>query len=281
MKVVVHSGNIGNAVAEQLLEQGHDVFMLVRKPGKVSNKHIKELVVDFNDVESLIEAFSGKDKFFSVSPLIPSMVELAEISVKAAINSGIKHIVRSSARGASKEAPITMGQMHGTIEEMIEHAEIPYTFIQPASFYQNLMGSIPTIKNEGAFYGAIGNGQNAFVDVRDIAAVSVAALNEERHIGQTYVVTGPEVISYQDMANELSSQLGRTINYVDIPRDKLAEAYKSYGMSDWLIETLLELDDITKKGYLASGSEDVKSVLGREPIAFSQFVTDNLSLFKQ
>lgn len=280
MKALVTSGNIGLATAQLLAEQGVDTYLLVRKKSGKDLGNIHEVVADAANPESLKKAFDGIDKFFSVSPLVENMVELADNLIQAAGEAGVTHIVRSSARGASTEAPITMGKLHGTIEELIKDSGIAYTFVQPASFYQNLMGSLSTINGENVFYGATGDGANAYIDVRDIAAVSAAALTGDGHANQTYVVTGPEVISSYDMAEELSTQTGREIKFINLEPEELGAAYKSYGMSEWTINTLLELDDITKKGYLSSGTDDVEKVLGRKPFTFKQFVTDNLSLFQ-
>ena len=280
MKVLVTGGNLGLPTANLLANKGVETLLLVRESGHKDLGNIQEVVVDTTDSDSLKKAFEGVDKFFFVSPLIENMVELANKMIRAAKDAGVSHIVRSSARGASLEAPIVMGKLHGTIEQLIKDSGISYTFIQPASFYQNLMGSLATINSESTFYGATGEGANAFIDVGDIAAVGAKSLIGEGHINQTYEVTGPEVISSYDMARELSEQVGREIKFVNLDPEQLREAYKSYGMSDWLIKALLELDEITKKGYLASGTDDVEKVLGRKPITFKQFVADNIHLFQ-
>ena len=46
-------------------------------------------------------------------------------------------------------------------------------------------------------YSASGDGRIPFLDTRDIAAVAAAVLGGEGHVGETYVLTGPEAISYR------------------------------------------------------------------------------------
>jgi uncharacterized protein YbjT (DUF2867 family) len=283
-KVLVTSGNIGSATATILAKQGHSVSLLVRKPEE--NTELKKLGISFTVAdaakpETLAKAFEGVDAFFFVSPLVENMVELAANLINAAKKAGVKHIVRSSANGATPDAPIAMGKLHGQVEVLIKNSGIPYTIIQPAGFFQNFFGSVATIKSQSAFYGSAGEGKNALVDVRDIASVAATVINEgAKHAGKTYVVTGPEALSGSNSAKTLSEKLGATIKYVDLPAEDLGKAYKSYGMNDFTVNALLELDNITKLGYVANVSADVKAVTGKEPITFAQFVADNLAAFK-
>ncbi len=283
-KVLVSSGNIGSATAAILAKQGLDVSLLVRK--SESNPELEKLgisfmVADAAKPETLAKAFEGIDAFFFVSPLIENMVELAANLISAAKVAGVKHIVRSSANGANPNAPIAMGKLHGQVEQLIKNSGIAYTIVQPSTFFQNILGSIPTIKSQQAFYGSSGEGKNGLVDVRDIAAVAATAIAEGAvHEGKTYIVTGPDAISNYDVAKILSEQLGTEIKYVDLPAEDLGKAYKSYGMGYWIINALLELDNITKLGYVANLSDDVKTVTGKAPISFAEFIRDNLAAFK-
>lgn len=282
-KVLVTNGNIGAVVATLLAKAGHDVSLLVRKPE--SNEALQQLgvkyaIADAAKPETLSKAFSSVDAFFFVSPLVENMVALATNLIEAAKKAGVKHIVRSSARGASPEAPITMGKLHGQVEELVKESGIAYTIIQPASFFQNIFGSASTIKSQNAFYGSSGKGQNAFVDVRDIAAVAATVIEEGKtHAGKTYVVTGSELLNNDDMATELSKATGREIKYVDLSPEDLGKAYLSYGMSQWTVNALLELDNITKLGYVASASDDVEKVTGKKPVTFGAFVKENAAAF--
>jgi uncharacterized protein YbjT (DUF2867 family) len=282
--ILVTSGNIGTAVATILAKQGHKVSIMVRKPEQneaLSQLGISFVVADATKPETLAAAFKNIDAFFFVSPLIENMVELATTIIDAAKTAGIKHLVRSSANGASPAAPISMGKLHGQVEELVKNSGIPYTIIQPAGFFQNIFGSVGTIKSQQTFYGSAGEGKNGLVDVRDIALVVATVVNEgDKHNGKTYVVTGSEALSGNDTAKVLSEKLGKEIKYVDLSAEDLGNAYKSYGMNDFMTNALLELDNITKLGYVANISNDVLTVTGNQPISFEQFVSDNVQAFQ-
>ncbi|HTL09675.1 MAG TPA: NmrA family NAD(P)-binding protein [Chitinophagaceae bacterium] len=283
-KILISNGNIGAATAALLATQHNEVSLLVRKPEispALKALGVTATIADAAKPETLAKAFEGVDSFFFISPLVENMVELATNLIEAATRAGVKHIVRSSANGADPEAPIAMGKLHGQVERLIKNSGIAYSIIRPASFFQNIYGSIAGIKSQQVFYGSAGEGKNGLVDVEDIAAVAATIIADRAaHNNKTYVLTGPEVLSNYDLADILSTKLGTRISYVDLPAEELGKAYKGYGMDTWTINAILELDKITKLGYVANLSEDVKLVTGKIPGSFEAFVSKNLAAFK-
>ena len=123
----------------------------------------------------------------------------------------------------------------------------------------------------------------AFVDVRDIGAVAVQTITNNKngiHSDKAYTITGPEAFSYGYAARILSEIIGRKISYANISEDDARKAIKEMGMSDWHTNILLELLKLTRDGYLSSISNAVEEVTGKKPIPFSQFAKDNTSAFK-
>ena len=62
----------------------------------------------------------------------------------------------------------------------------------------------------------VGGGRTSFIDVRDIAAVAVAALTDPWHIGEAFVLTGPEALSHTEVARNLSEVTGRRCVFEDV-----------------------------------------------------------------
>jgi uncharacterized protein YbjT (DUF2867 family) len=138
-------------------------------------------------------------------------------------------------------------------------------------------------KNQSSIYLPAGDGKVSFVDVRDIAAVAVQALTNNKdglHSGKAYTITGPETISYGDAAGILSDYIDRKVSYVNISEDDARKVIINMGMSDWHTNIILELLMLTREGYLSSTSPDVEMVTGKKPISFSQFAKDYTSAFK-
>jgi len=101
-------------------------------------------------------------------------------------------------------------------EESIEESGIPYTFVRPNEFMQgfvNFQGT--TIKSNNAFYIPAEDAKVSFVDARDTAAVAVKALVDgDKHYNKSYMVTGPEALSYHQAAEiQLDGQENRLCEY--------------------------------------------------------------------
>lgn len=276
------TGNIGKPVIEGLIAKGYQPRAVVRKQkpnADWDNAGIKQVEADLNDVEALTKAFNGADKVFSLSPLVENMVALGKTTVDAAKRAGVKHLVRSSALGAGLDSPITMGRWHGAVEKAVENSGLDYTIVQPASFFQNYLGYADTIIKNHAFYAPLGEGRVSLIDARDIAAVAVVALTEMGHAGKKYAVTGGESLSCEDIAAALSEILGRPINYVDVPEEEAEKQMLDSKMPEWMVKMMMELNGISKAGYVAAVLPTVERLTGRKPITFRQFAEENKQAF--
>jgi uncharacterized protein YbjT (DUF2867 family) len=285
------TGTVGSEIMKQLSDSSdtniraavHSVDSLTRL--KESNKNIEPVQLDYNRPETLKKALKSVDKLFFLSPDSPIMTELASSVISAAKNAGIGHIVRLSAKGADVKAESPSLIMHRQVEEIIEESGIPYTFLRPNEFMQNfIILHSHSIKKNNAFNMAVGDAKVSIIDVRDIAAVAVKALIEagknDRHNGKVYTITGPEALSYYQIAKILSNVTGREISYVNLSEGDFRRSLKEAGVDDWFIfVVLLMLDSYYKKGIAAQITNSVEEVTGRKPISFSQFVNDHVQAF--
>jgi len=278
------SGNIGGKVVAGLVAKGYQPQVVVQK--KISNADwetagVEQIEADMSKVDSLREAFSGADKVFALTPFVENLIELGRNTVEAAQSAQVKHIVRSSGLGASPDAPIALGRWHGEVDRYLEDSGVDFTIIRPASFYQNYFAYSGSIKNQNCYYAPLGDAQIVLIDVRDIAAVAVAALTEDGHNGQKYSITGGEALSNTEIADIFSDVLGRKITYVDVSEEKTHETMLNQGMPEWMAGAVLELSAIGKAGYLADVSPTFEQILNRQPITFHQFVEDNKTAFNR
>jgi uncharacterized protein YbjT (DUF2867 family) len=222
------------------------------------------------------------DKLFLLTPDVPNAAYLASNAVTEAKKAGIRHIVKQSVMGADLEADVGTMRLHRQVEEIIEQSGIPFTFLRPNEFMQNFINFYsPSIKGNNAFYIPLEDAKVSLVDVRDIAAVAVKSLiDEDRHKNKIYLITGPEALSYHQVAEILSNTTERKIDYVNISDVEARAAMKEIGMSDWLINTVSELSDYFRKGKASEISSAVEEVTGNKPISFSQFANDYVDAFR-
>ena len=136
-----------------------------------------------------------------------------------------------------------------------------------------------TIKSDRAFYAAEGEAPIAFIDMRDVAAVAAKILTIDGHIGKTYTLTGPELLTYAQVAERLSKLRGTTIRYVDLTPQQLKQSMLQAGMPQWQVDALVDLQGYYTEGPGAKITTDVEQVLGRPPIRFDQFLKDYAASF--
>ena len=138
-----------------------------------------------------------------------------------------------------------------------------------------------TIKNQNAFYLPAGNGKVSFVDVRDIAAVAVKLLTENRirHKNTAFGITGQEALSYSQAAEVLSNATGKIVSYIDVPQEEAIKSMKRSGMEDWLIADLIEFSNIIRAGNASQTTDTIEQLLGRKATSFEQFVKDHINSF--
>jgi uncharacterized protein YbjT (DUF2867 family) len=110
------------------------------------------------------------------------------------------------------------------------------------------------------------------VDVRDIAAVAVTALRAPGHEGRIYTLSGPEALTYDDMADELSKALDRDIRHISLPPADLKAGMLAEGVPEAIADRMLDLERYFREDRASCITDDVKQVTAREPRRFAQYV---------
>ena len=282
------TGTVGSEVLKQLSNDASSYNIKagvhsIENANKVQQyDRIKVVQLDYDNMEGVESAFKDVDKLFLLTHPSSKTVEHESNLVTEAKKSGIKHIVKQSIMRADLGADVEAMRLHRQAEKLIIESAIPYTFLRPNEFMQgfiNFQGT--TIKSNNAFYAPAEDAKVSFVDARDIAAIAVKALVEgDKHYNKTYMVTGPEALSYHQAADILSNATGKKIDYVNISEEETRDALKETGMDDWLINTILGLYTLYRNDYASEVSSAVEEVTGRKATTFVEFATDHADAFR-
>ncbi len=207
------TGKVGGAAILALRERGIAARALVRDAAKaapMAQAGAELAVGDFAEPSSLDAALRGISCLILVSPAIPAQ----ELSVvEAAVRAGVTHIIKATSK-ASADSPIARRRGQATIEAGIVATGLDYTFLRSNAYMQNLLMLAPSIAKTDGFGSAAGDGRIGMVDARDVGAVAAAiAVAPKAHAGATYWLTGPELITYGEIASHLSALLGRPISF--------------------------------------------------------------------
>lgn len=278
------TGNVGSQVVQQLANVGVNTRAAVRSIGKANalkDAGVELVEMDVNKPDTFQAAFEGVEKVFLLTPPFPNMAEITANLVEAAIKAQVKYIVKQSGINADAESTVALLRWHREGEKLIEASGISFTFLRPNAFMQNYANtSARTIKTQSTFSLPLADAKVSLVDVRDIAAVAVAALTQNGHEGKAYEITGSEALSNEQIAEILSTVVGRKITYVNVSDDTASQGLKASRMPGVLIDALIELNKTQRAGHSLTVSPVVEQVTGKKPISFEQFARDYVEAFK-
>lgn len=271
------TGNTGSEVVKQLKTKKLDFKVMVRaskraKPLELSDEQIT--LGDFTDVKALTAAMTGVRSVYLAMNAHPDNELWVNNVITAAKKAGVVHIVKLSGMGANESAGSLIIRTHAKTDEQLKASGLKYTLVQPNSFYQNLFGSLETIKNLGQFFLPMADAKQSVVDIRDVAAVAVEALATDQHFDKTYLLSGPEGLNFKQQAEILSKAANKDIHYIAVKKEDAEQAMKAAGMSDWLAEHLAEILDWFSQGGYDYTTKDVEQVLGRPACTFEDFAKE-------
>ncbi|MEM6384164.1 MAG: NmrA family NAD(P)-binding protein [Pseudomonadota bacterium] len=254
--VIGAKGKTGSRVADQLEARG----LPVRRGSRSA-----DISFDWDNEETWAPALEGiQSAYVTYFPdlAFPGAVEKLEAFTATAKQMGLKKIVLLSGRG----------EYHaGRGEDVIKASGIPFTVVRAAWFAQNFSeGYLRDPILAGMLPMPGGNMVEPIIDVDDIADVVVAALTDDRHLGEVYELTGPELLTFNDMATILTETLRRPVQHLPISfEDFHANVAESGG--EFVAEVFTTIARETLDGRNAHLADGVQRALGREPRSFAQY----------
>jgi uncharacterized protein YbjT (DUF2867 family) len=183
------SGSNGSEIVRRLSRKGAAVRAMIRKPhdgGENELPGVQFVTADFDDAESIRHALEGVERAFLVTNS-SERVEAQQLAfVDAARAVGVRHIVYLSQLHAARNSPVRFLRYHAVVEDAIRSSRMAFTHLRPNLYMQSFLGFGPSIVSDGRFFAPVGDARVSIVDVRDIAAVAVAALTESGHERKIY-----------------------------------------------------------------------------------------------
>ena len=156
---------------------------------------------------------------------------------------------------------------------------MPAVVLQPTTFMGMVLASADSIRHAGAIFAPVGDAKIAFTDPRDVAAVAVQALLHEELDGHTLAVTGPELLTLQQVAETVSEVVGRPVAYVPVTDDAATESLTGSGLPPWLAGNLVTLFGLLRGGAAAVTTDTVHRVTGSPPRTLGAFLRDHVQAF--
>ena len=251
------TGKTGRRVAERLIALGKETRVASRSASPA---------FDWNDESTWDAALEGVTAaYVSYAPdlAIPGATDSIRRFVENAVSRGVKKLVLLSGRG-EEEAQ--------ACEKIVQESGADWTIVRSSWFMQNFSeGEFLSMVLDGVITLPAAEVPEPFIDTNDIADVAVAALTEAEHTSEVYEVTGPRMLTFSELAAEISSAANREVKFQQIPGEVFAQAINESGTPKdvaWLLNYLFETVLDGRNAYICDG---VERALGRKPADFRQY----------
>ena len=274
------TGKTGGEVARQLAAAKLPFRALVRNVEKghaVKALGAKIIVGDMADKAALQRAMEGVDKAFLVLSNDEEQLVLEKQFTDAAVAAHVGHLVYLSSLESVPESKNPITQNHVASENYIRESGLTWTMIRPTFFMQMFEGMAPRIKETGKIVMPAGNGTVSTTDLRD---VDVLTDNSGDHANQSYDLTGPELLTFAEIADRFSTVLGRRIEYVDQPMDAFEQVLRSINLPEWRIDAVCKELEAIAAGVVDHTTDTIEDLLGRPATSLTRFIEDHRKLFE-
>ena len=270
-------GNVGKEVVRHLLARGQKVIASKRENSTQKDKaDLTYKAFDFIDPQTWDACLEGVTKVFLMRP--PHIAKTKRDMypfLRYLKQKQISQVVFLSVQGAETNTIVP----HHTIERMIMEIGLPYTFVRPSFFMQNLNTThLQEIRDEHVLMVPSGKGKTNFIDTRDIGEFCALMLLDTQHLNQAYTVTGEKSYSYQEVADHLGKGLGFSVTF----KNPNALHFIAYHLGQKrkidMVLVMLALYTVVKMGKGDITTDTAKSILQRDLISLDRYIADHKAL---
>lgn len=268
------TGALGHIVARALSERGVEQRLLVRDLARAPElPGATPALMAYDDPTLARSALTGVDTLFMVSGAeAADRLDQHRTFIDAAADAGVRHVVYTSFHGAAPDCTFTLARDHWATEEHLRASGMAFTFLRD-SFYLDFMPHL--VGEDGVIRGPAGDGRAAGVTRADIARSAVATLLAPAdHAGSTYDLTGPEALSFTEIAEILSAHTGRPVTYHDETVEEAYASRKRWPAPQWQYDAWVSTYLAVARGELAGVTDHVRRLTGREPTGLASYLAD-------
>jgi uncharacterized protein YbjT (DUF2867 family) len=287
MKILVTggTGHVGSAVLKELVKRNANVRALVRKQDASGTmpKGVEVFVGDLLDPVAVGKALEGVDKLYLLNAVVPDELTQGLIAYDLAKEMKLKQIVYHSVFKAEafKDVPHFASKL--AIEGALREFNLPFTVIRPNYFYQNDASLKDAMMKAGMYPMPLGTPGISAVDTRDIAEAAAIALTSDGHLGKTYNLNGPEILSGKKVASIWSRLLGKEIRYPGEDLDSFEEQMRQSAPSWSAFDIRMMFQGYLERGFVAEkgDTETLTMLLGHPPRRYEDFARETAEAWQQ
>ena len=276
------TGRVGYRLMEALADARADATAMVRVEAKAADlPGPARYVVATLDDPPPAQVLREFDRIFLLSPEVEEQVELERAFINAVAKAGHRpHIVKLCADGFQDPGcDVRFMLAHRQIAYHLDSVGLPVTYLAAATYMDDLLGEAEEIQRTGEIRASAGSGRAGFIAASDVALAAAHVLTTDGHDGDTYVLTGPEALSYADVARRFSAVFGRRVDYADLPAARIRDLLLESGRTPWQADGDVERFDWIKDGGAATVTGTFREFTGADPRPLDQWLADSRETF--
>lgn len=284
--VTAATGKTGVYTVQYLLDAGHAVRALVHSEDERAESLRKlgaEVIVgDLLEHDDAIRATQGVDGAYLCYPVRPGFIQATAYFADAARRANLSVVVNMSQISAREDAKSHAARDHWIAERVLDWSGVPTVHIRPTFFSEWFV--FPwvrdTIVKEGKITLPYGQGRHAPISAEDQARVIAALLTDPaKHIGKTYPLFGPVQLNHDEIADKMSTLLGRKIVYSPSSLKEYRERLESYRLPEFMIQHFEEVAVDYQNGIFSGENNVIAEITGQAPQTVEAFIEANRSAF--
>ncbi len=278
------NGQLGRAVVEELLRRGATrIVAASRTPEKLAHfkeRGVETCAVDFGQPDTLRRAFAGVDRLalISTDALDVPGQRLAQhrAAIAAAVESGVRHVVYTSAPAPHPTAEDSVLNDHFWTEAALFAAPLTWTILRNHIYMDMILMGAEHAAQSGKLFAATGGWGRGYVSREDCARAVAGALVGAQG-SEVLDVTGPAAVTQDELAATLSEITGQPIVHVDVPPQGLSEGLEHAGLPPAMVKVIVDFDVAAAQGYHAVVTPTVERLAGTPPQALREFLGQHLA----
>ena len=277
------TGKTGSATAKALNERGIKFRALIRNEEKredIESLGGEVIIGSIENKEAVDQSMVDVETALILLPNSENQLSLEKQLVDSAKQAGANRIVKMSSIEATPDATSPIPRLHLESEEYIKQSGLNWTMVKPNFYMQNLLASAATIKDQGKIFLPMGEGKTGMIDTTDVGKVLAKVLSEDGHESMNHEITGPEILSFFEVAEIFTQGLGKQVDYIDVPLAAYKETLGQFLTNQWHLDAVIDLFKGIADGGIEEKTDTYSNLMGESPKSLSQFISENSFIFK-
>lgn len=267
-RLVVEALLARDVPADQIVAGGRDVAKL----SDLADRGVQVRRTDFDDADSLREAFDGATRVLLVSGNVPGQrVQQHQNAITAAKGAGVELIAYTSIAGAD-QTDMLLAADHLATEKLLRESGVAFVLLRNSWYLENYTAQLTTFLQHGAVLGSAGDGRVSAATRADYADAAASVLSGDGHANQVYELGGDQPFTLGELAAAVGEAAGKPVTYQNLPAEDYAKILVGAGLPEGYAAILADSDLGIARGELLVTSGDLRKLIGRETTTMTDAV---------